>query len=84
VSAILIAPKGQEASYTALSYIPFLLAKLLVGTVSGELLAKYCPEEGVRQSGTMWLIVALMASVAPVGLIALRSVIRVKEAGREK
>jgi len=85
--AAAIAPKGQEASYSsysALSYIPFLLAKLLVGTVSGELLAKYCPEEGVRQSGTMWLIVALMASVAPVGLIALRSIIRVKEAGREK
>ena len=84
MSAILIAPKGQEASYSALSYIPFLLAKLLVGTVSGELLAKYCPEVGVRQSGKMWLIVALMATVAPVGLIALRGVIRVKEAGREQ
>lgn len=82
--AAAIAPKGQEASYSALSYIPFLLAKLLVGTVSGELLAKYCPEEGVRQSWMMWLIVALMATVAPVGLIALRKVIQVKEAGREE
>lgn len=81
--AAAIAPKGQEASYSALSYIPFLLAKVLVGTVSGELLAKYCPEEGVRQSGTMWLIVALMATVAPVGLLALQRFIRVHEAGRE-
>jgi len=32
----------------------------------------------------MWLIVALTATVAPVGLIALRGLIRVHEAGREE
>ncbi len=81
--AAAIAPKGQEASYAALSYIPFLLAKLLVGTVSFRLLAEYCPEVGERHSGTMWLVVGLIATVAPVGLIALRRFIRVHEAGRE-
>lgn len=79
-----IAPKGQEASYGALSYIPFLLAKLLIGTFSGMLLAKYCPAVGERHSETMWLFVALTATIAPVGLITLRSLIRVPEAGREK
>ena len=78
-----IAPKGQEASYGALSYVPFLLAKLLIGTFSGTLLATYCPAVGERHSGTMWLFVALTATVAPVGLIALRRFIRVHEAGRE-
>jgi MFS family permease len=78
-----IAPKGQEASYSALSYVPFLLAKLLVGTVSGVLLAKYCPETGERHSGMMWLIVGLIAAVAPVGLITLRRYIRVPESGRD-
>jgi MFS family permease len=82
--AAAIAPKGLEASYSALSYVPFLLAKLLVGTFSGTLLARYCPEHGVRHSGTMWLIVALMATVAPVGLIVLRGYIRVHEAGRQE
>ena len=82
--AAAIAPKGLEASYSALSYVPFLLAKLLVGTFSGMLLARYCPEHGVRHSETMWLIVALTATVAPVGLIALRGYIRVQEAGREE
>lgn len=77
-----IAPKGQEASYAALSYVPFLLAKLLIATFSGALLANYCPAVGPRHSGTMWLFVALTASVAPVGLIALRKLIRVHEAGR--
>ena len=77
-----IAPKGQEASYASLSYVPFLLAKLLIATFSGSLLANFCPAVGPRHSGTMWLIVALTASVAPVGLIALRKLIRVHEAGR--
>jgi MFS family permease len=82
--AAAIAPKGQEASYAALSYIPFLLAKLLVGTVSFRLLAKYCPEVGERHSGTMWLVIALIAAIAPLGLIVLRRFIRVHEAGREE
>ncbi len=79
-----IAPKGQEASYGALSYIPFLLAKLLIGTLSAALLTRYCPATGERHSEMMWLFVALTASIAPLGLIAFRKLIRVREAGREK
>jgi len=81
--AAAIAPKGQEASYGALSYVPFLLAKVLVGTVSGVLLAEYCPASGPRHSQTMWLIIALMTTICPLGLITLRRWIRVPEAGRE-
>jgi MFS family permease len=81
--AAAIAPKGQEASYSALSYVPFLLAKLLFGAFSGMLLTKYCPEIGVRHSETLWLIVALTATIAPVGLIILRKYACVHEAGRE-
>ena len=33
-----IAPKGQEASYMSLSYLPFFVAKFFVGTLSGLLL----------------------------------------------
>ena len=77
-----IAPKGQEASYGALSYVPFLLAKLLIGTFSGFLLTKYCPEVGERHSGVMWLAVALTASISPIGLLVLRRFIRVHEVGR--
>jgi len=80
--AAAIAPKGQEASYGSLAYLPFLVGKLLVGA-GGWLLAAFCPEHGPRHSGTMWLIFALAASVAPVGLITFRRYIRVPEAGRE-
>ena len=81
--AAAIAPKGQEASYGALSYIPFLIGKLLGGT-GGWLLAAFCPAQGPRNSGRMWLIFALAASIAPIGLVALRRYIRVPEAGREQ
>jgi MFS family permease len=80
--AAAIAPKGQEASYGSLAYLPFLVGKLLVGA-SGWLLAAFVPEHGPRHPGTMWLIFALAASVAPVGLIVFRSYIRVPEAGRQ-
>lgn len=82
--AAAIAPKGQEASYSALSYVPFFLAKLFIGVFSGRMLETYCPETGMRDSQTMWLIVALITMVAPVGLITLRRWIRVREAGREE
>ncbi len=79
--AAAIAPKGQEASYGSLAYLPFLVGKLLVGT-GGWLLAAFCPEQGPRHSGEMWLIFALAASVAPLGLFTFRNYIRVPEAGR--
>jgi hypothetical protein len=81
--AAAIAPKGQEASYGALSYVPFLLAKMLIGTFSGILLTRYCPETGPRHSQTMWLIVGLTSLIAPAGLMTLRRLIRVHEAGRD-
>jgi hypothetical protein len=81
--AAVIAPKGQEASYTALSFLPFFLAKILVGSFSGIMLEAFCPESGPRHSQTLWLITALTASIAPIGLLTLRRYIRGHEAGRE-
>jgi hypothetical protein len=80
--AAAIAPKGQEASYMSLSYLPFFLAKLLVGMFSGVLLARYCPETGSRNSPMLWLMIALTTTVAPIGLIVFRRFIKVHEAGR--
>src|SRR5664279_1689832 len=80
--AAAIAPKGQEASYGALAYLPFLVGKLLIGT-TGWVLAAFVPEHGPRRPEFMWLIFALAASACPIGLIALSRYIRVPEAGRE-
>jgi MFS family permease len=78
-----IAPKGQEASYMSLSYLPFFVAKFFVGMFSGLLLTRYCPETGPRDSQTLWLIIALTTLITPVGLLLLRRYIQVREAGRE-
>jgi MFS family permease len=80
--AAAIAPKGQEASYGALAYLPFLAGKFLIGTF-GWVLAAFVPEQGPRRPELMWLTFALAASVCPIGLIALSRYIRVPEAGRE-
>jgi len=63
--------------------VPMLLPKLLIGMFSGQWLMRYCPETGPRHSQTLWLIVALLSLVAPLGLVALRRFIRAREAGRE-
>jgi hypothetical protein len=81
--AAAIAPKGQEASYMALSSLPFFLAKLCMAPLSGILLAHFCPAHGPRHSGTLWLIIGLTTMVAPVGLFLFQGLIRVKEAGRD-
>jgi MFS family permease len=81
--AAAIAPKGQEASYMALSQVPMFLAKLPMASISGLLLARFCPATGPRHSGTLWLIIACTTMVAPVGLFAFQRFIRVHEAGRD-
>ncbi len=80
--AAAIAPKGQEASYMALSMLPYFLAKFLVGGTSGWLLSKYCPEIGPRHPGMMWFIIGCMALVTPVGTFVFRKYIQVHEDGR--
>ena len=78
-----IAPKGQEGSYLALSMLPYFAAKFFVGSISGFLLARYCPAEGPRNSQMIWLIVGLMALLAPAGLLVFRGYIQVHESGRD-
>jgi MFS family permease len=78
-----IAPKGQEASYMSLSFLPYFIAKFFVGMFSGNLLNHYCPATGARHSETMWLIIALMTLTTPVGLLLFGRFIHVHEAGRK-
>lgn len=78
-----IAPKGQEASYMALSLLPYFGAKFVVGSISGWLLATFCPEVGARHPETMWFIIGCMALITPVGTFVFRKYIQVQESGRE-
>jgi MFS family permease len=81
--AAAIAPKGQEASYMALSVLPYFFAKFGAGSLSGWLLATYCPKEGPRDPTVMWLWVGCMALITPVGTFLFRRFIQMQEAGRD-
>lgn len=79
-----IAPKGQEASYASLSYIPLLIGKLITALLGGlGVMAWMCPEEGPGNPQLAWLMIGLMVLVAPVGLLVFKRFIRVKEEGRD-
>jgi len=78
-----IAPKGQEASYASLSYVPLLIGKLITGAAFGGLLEHYCPADGPRNPSMMWAVIGLMVVIAPAGLLLLRRWIRVPEEGRQ-
>jgi hypothetical protein len=67
----------------ALSLLPFFGAKLLVGGISGPLLAHYCPADGVRHSGTMWMIIGCIAMITPIGAVLFRKRLQVHEEGRD-
>lgn len=81
--AAAIAPKGQEASYMALSVLPYFFAKFGAGSLSGWLLATYVPAEGTRNPAMMWILIGLMALITPIGTYVFRKHIQVKEDGRD-
>jgi MFS family permease len=80
--AAAIAPKGKEASYMALTSLPYFFAKCGAGFLSGWMLANYCPASGLRNSTFMWFIVGCMALVTPLGTFVFRKHIQVHEDGR--
>ena len=82
--AAAIAPKGQEASYMAMSSLPFFLAKLCVAPSPACCWPISARRHGPRHSGTLWLIIGLSTMVAPVGLFVFQRFIRVHEAGRDE
>ena len=71
-----IAPKGKEGTYISLSYLPYFMAKLFVGPLSGWLLATYVPEgqDSYPQHYMVWLWIGGMAVVSPLGLLIFRKV----------
>jgi MFS family permease len=81
--AAAIAPKGQEASYASLSYVPLLIGKLLNGALFGFIFTAFYPAGGTPNPSGLWTVIAALVLVAPVGLLALQRFIRVREEGRD-
>ncbi len=80
-----IAPKGREASYMGLSYLPMFFARFSEGPIAGKMLSTYCPPDiGSRletvpysQSPQMMcLILAGVAIASPVFIVLFKKVIQ--------
>jgi len=69
-----IAPKGREGTYIALSYLPYFLAKMIAGPLSGYLLAIYTPANALSypESYMVWVWIGGMSAVSPIGLVVFR------------
>ena len=83
LDAASIAPKGQEASFASLSYIPLLMSKLATGALFAGIMERYCPATGPRDPGRMWMIVGGLVLMAPLLLLVLKPFIRMREEGKE-
>jgi hypothetical protein len=64
-----LAPAGRVGAYMGLAGIPWFLAKFTTGLYSGSMIARFIPETGPKDSGTMWFIYACIALISPVGLL---------------
>lgn len=64
-----LAPAGQVGAYMGLAGIPWFLAKMTTGFYSGAMIARFIPEGGSQDSGTLWLVYAVVALISPIGLV---------------
>ncbi len=67
-----LAPPGRAAQYLGVAQMPWFVAKVTTGLYSGTLLEKYCPENGPKDTGTLWLIYGGIAIFSPVLLFSAR------------
>eukprot|EP00164_Ancoracysta_twista_P016778 GFYU01028312.1.p1 GENE.GFYU01028312.1~~GFYU01028312.1.p1 ORF type:complete len:501 (-),score=125.29 GFYU01028312.1:126-1628(-) len=75
----MIAPTGREGTYGALASAPMFVATLLVGGLSGNLIAEYVPEHGPRNSRMMWFIVGAVTISSPILICLLKSTIEAED-----
>ncbi|HOW52256.1 MAG TPA: MFS transporter [bacterium] len=81
-----IAPKGKEGTYLALAILPFFLAKLIAGPMSGLLLNAYVPVGPNKEIAAsypdhpmVWVWIGGMAIITPIGLLLMKGLFQKRE-----
>lgn len=79
-----IAPEGKEGTYLALSYLPYFLAKMIAGPLSGWLISKYAPANASSypDQHMIWIWIGTMSVLSPAGLLLFRNTFRKAETGQ--
>ncbi len=67
-----LAPVGRVGAYMGLAGIPWFMAKFTTGLYSGSMLARFVPEGGPHNSGTMWFMYACIACISPICLLVFK------------
>ncbi|MBI5542958.1 MAG: MFS transporter, partial [Deltaproteobacteria bacterium] len=68
-----IAPEGRAGLYQGVAQLPWFLTKFLVPLLySGEMVERYCPATGPKNTETMWLIFGLIAISSAVMLVVAK------------
>lgn len=74
--AMQIVPAGREGLFTSVAQVPRIVMGVVLTSAGGWLLARHCPPAPlsvcVAEGGRMWLTVAAVSAITPVGL-ALRA-----------
>ncbi|HVN49329.1 MAG TPA: MFS transporter, partial [Bacteroidota bacterium] len=61
-----IAPPERAGQYQGVAQLPWFLTKFLVPLLySGQMMERYCPADGSKDTGSMWFIFGLIAIVSP-------------------
>ena len=64
-----IAPPERAGLYQGVAQLPWFLTKFLVPLLySGQMMEKYCPADGPKNTESMWLIFGLIAVITPTAL----------------
>jgi dipeptide/tripeptide permease len=68
-----IAPADRAGQYQGVAQLPWFLTKFLVPLLySGQIMERYCPAEGSKDTGQMWLIFGFIAVMTPILLLLAR------------
>lgn len=64
-----IAPPERAGQYQGVAQLPWFLTKFLVPLLySGQMMERYCPADGSKDTGSMWFIFGLIAIISPIAL----------------
>jgi MFS family permease len=64
-----IAPEGRTGAYMGVAQLPWFLTKMIVPVYSGIALSKWCPIDGPKSTGAMWLAFGFVAIITPTLLM---------------
>lgn len=67
-----VAHTGSEGVYSALGNAPLFATNLLAGGMSGYLLEKFVPEQGIKRPQYLWGTVALVCLTSPLLMAVFR------------